>query len=472
LAKPERRGNDPDDAKRTMTSTSASTFRSWNATQVYSLGLLILLNLSNYLDRTIVGILQQPMKMELRLEDWQLGVISGPAFALFYSLSGVPIARLADRINRVRLLAIALAIWSSMTALCGAAANFMHLVLARIGVGAAEGACTPCSHALVSDIFPPRQRGFAMSLLTTSIPIAQLLAPIIGGVVAMNWGWRAAFVVVGLPGVILAAVILFTMKEPREQPGSTHVKSNSSFLADMKLLLANRAFVWLFIASAFMGQSITSTNIFTASYFIRQYDLSLAQVGTIVGVGSGIAGLVGTFLGGLLADRYAGTHGRSYPIVCGIGALLAGVFFTVVYTREFWYLALPFLLLANVSTDMKNGPNVAATQNLAPPHMRATASAILMVAVIVLGSGIGPIVLGTISDAVAAASFPSALGTFAETCVGGRAADGAATEIVTACARASAAGLRGGLMAPCVTFILAGICFILSGRAIRQPLEA
>ena len=455
-----------------MTQASTFNFKSWTPTQIYSLLLLILLNLSNYLDRTIIGILSQPMKNDLRLEDWQLGVISGPAFALFYSLSGVPIARLAERVNRVTLISGALAIWSTMTALCGAAGNFFHLVLARVGVGAAEGACTPCSHALVSDLFPPRQRGFAMSLLTTSIPIAQLIAPIIGGVVAVAWGWRVAFAVVGLPGVLLAALIFFTMKVPREAAGSTHVHKASSFKADMKILFTNPAFVWLFAASAFMGQSITSTNIFTASYFVRQYELPLTQVGTIVGVGSGLAGLIGTFLGGLLADRYAGKFGRSYPIVCGVGALLAGVFFTIVFTRDAWLLALPFLLLANVSTDMKNGPNVAAAQNLAPSHMRATASAILMVAVICLGSGIGPIVLGAISDHVAATSFPAALGGFKEMCVGGRAADGASTELVAACARASAAGLRGGLMAPCVTFFLAGICFIQSGRAIRQPLES
>lgn len=453
-----------------MSVAARSLYKGWTSTQIYSLGLLILLNLSNYLDRTIIGILQQPMKDELRLEDWQLGIISGPAFALFYSLAGLPIARLAETFNRVRLLAIALAIWSSMTALCGAAGNFIHLVLARIGVGAAEGACTPCSHSLIADIFPPRQRGIAMSFLTTSIPIAQLLAPIIGGVVAMQWGWRAAFAVVGLPGVVLAAVIFWTMQEPRDADRSAR-PARRPFFADLGLLFSNRAFVWLFVASAFMGQSITSTNIFTASYFLRQYGLSLAEVGTIVGVGSGLAGLCGTFLGGYLADRYAGKYGRSYPIVCGIGALLAAVFFTVVFTRDAWHLALPFLLLANISTDMKNGPNFAAAQNLAPSHMRATASAVLMVAAICLGSGLGPLILGVISDSVAAASFPESLGAFAVVCVGGRAADGASSEMIAACASASAAGLRGGLMAPCATFVLAGICFILSGRAIREPLE-
>lgn len=455
-----------------MNAAVRSMYAGWTSTQIYSLALLILLNLSNYLDRTIIGILQQPMKLDLRLEDWQLGIISGPAFALFYSLAGVPIARLAETFNRVRLLAIAVAIWSTMTALCGAAANFTHLVLARIGVGAAEGACTPSSHSLIADIFPPRQRGIAMSLLTTSIPVAQLLAPIIGGVIAMKWGWRVAFMVVGLPGVLLAAVMFFTMQDPRETADGARPAARSAFLADMRLLLANRAFVWLFVASAFMGQSITSTNIFTASYFLRQYDLSLAEVGTIVGVGSGLAGLCGTFLGGFLADRYAGRYGRSYPIVCGIGALLAAVFFTIVFTRDVWYMAVPFLLLANISTDLKNGPNFAAAQNLAPPHMRATASAVLMVAAICLGSGLGPLILGFISDAVAAASFPESFGAFTQECVGGRAAEGASREMIEACSSASAAGLRGGLMAPCVTFVLAGICFILSGRAIREPLES
>jgi hypothetical protein len=155
-----------------------------------------------------------------------------------------------------------------------------------------------------------------------------------------------------------------------------------------------------------------------------------------------------------------------------VGALLAGGFFTIVFTRDVWYLALPFLLLANVSSDLKNGPNFAAAQNLAPPHMRATASAVLMVAAICLGSGLGPLILGVISDAVAATAFPASLGVFSEVCVGGRAADDAAQSIVAACAQASAAGLRGGLMAPCVTFVLAGVCFILSGRAIREPLES
>lgn len=455
-----------------MTRASTFTFKNWSPTQIYSLLLLILLNLSNYLDRTIVGILSQPMKNDLRLEDWQLGVISGPAFALFYSLSGVPIARLAERMNRVTLISCALAIWSTMTALCGAAANFFHLVLARIGVGAAEGACTPCSHALVADLFPPRQRGFAMSLLTSSIPFAQILAPIAGAYITARWGWRAAFVIVGLPGVLLAVLMFFTMKEPRDAAGAVQVRRSSSFVADMKLLFAQPAFVWLFAASAFMGQSITSTNVFTASYFMRQYELSIEDVGKIVGIGSGIAGLVGTFVGGLLADRFAGKYGRSYPIVCGVGALLAAGFFTIVFTRDAWLLAFPFLLLANISTDMKNGPNVAAAQNLAPPHMRATASAILMVAVICLGSGIGPIILGVISDHVAAASFPASIGAYAQLCPGGRAVVGVSIEVATACTRASAAGLRGGLIAPCVTFVLAGVCFIQSGRSIRQPLEA
>jgi predicted MFS family arabinose efflux permease len=445
----------------------------WTATQIYVLVLLVLVNISNYLDRGIIAILQEPMKQDLLLEDWQLGVISGPAFALFYSFAGIPTARLAERFNRITILSVALAVWSGMTALCGAATSFIHLVLARIGVGAGEGACTPVSHSLISDIFPPRQRGLALACLTTSIPLAQLIAPLIGGVIAMEFGWRAAFVFVGLPGILLAILLRATVREPRNDKSNKLASREPAgkFLADMKLLLANRAFVWLFVATVFMGQAITGTNIFTASYFLRQYDLTLVQAGAITAAGLGVAGLIGTFLGGFLADRFAGTYGRSYPIVCGVGALLASVFFLITFTRDEWLVALPFLLLANLSTDLKNGPNYAAVQNLAPPHMRTTATAIIMIAVVVLGGGVGPLMIGLISDAVAAQTFPDALGSFSNMCAGGVAREGAAAEVASACSAASAAGLRSGMMWPCLAFLLAAPCFLMSGLSIRQPLQ-
>lgn len=443
-------------------------FTSWSRAQIQALLMLALVNMSNYMDRAIFAILQQPMKEDLQLQDWQLGILSGLAFALFYSLAGIPMARLAEKFNRVNLLSMALSGWSFATAMCGAAFSFVHLALARIAVGAAEGACTPTTHSLISDIFPAKQRGLAMAWLTTSIPIAQMIAPLAGGAIAMQFGWRVAFMTVGLPGIALAIVMWLTMKDPREsQQRPVANQTQSRFLSDVKLLFSNRAFALLFIASMFMGIGVTSTNMFTASYFLRQYHLSLAEVGMLTAAGMGIAGLIGTFVGGFLADRFAGAYGRSYPSVCGIGALLASVFFFITFTRDAWTSAVPFLLLANMSTDLKNGPNFAAAQNMAPKHMRATASAVLMLGAVALGGGLGPVILGTISDAVASSSFPADLGVFSEVC---RTSD-TSSELAAACAKASAHGLRGGLMAPCVGFVIAGTCFLLSARAIREKLE-
>lgn len=446
-------------------------WRLWSPTQIYVLVLLMLLNMSNYLDRGIISILQEPMKQDLSLQDWQLGMISGPAFALLYSVAGIPIARIADRSNRITVLSIALAIWSGLTAVCGLATSFSHLVLARVGVGAAEGACTPTSHSLIADTFQPRQRGLALSILTTSIPVAQLIAPLIGGVVAMTWGWRSAFVAVGLPGLILAALLWLTVRDPRAAPAKTDARP-STFFADMKILFAKRSFVWLFVASAFMGASITATNAFTASYFLRQYHLTLGQVGALMAAGLGAAGLIGTFLGGWLADRFAGTHGRSYPWTCALGAGLASIFFLIVFTRDSWAVAIPFLLIANISTDLKNGPNTAIAQNIAPPGMRSTTSAVMMLAVIAIGATMGPLMIGTVSDIAAARAFPDALGSFVAMCPGGKPAPDAAAAIGKMCSAASAQGLRTALMIPSATYALAAIAFFICGRVIDEPLEA
>jgi predicted MFS family arabinose efflux permease len=453
--------------------TATPRLAGWTRAQIYILVLLVLVNICNYLDRGVLAILQEPIKRDLGLQDWQLGMISGPAFAILYSFAGIPAARVAERVNRITVLSLALALWSGMTALCGAASSFGHLVVARLGVGAGEGACTPVSHSLVSDTFPPQRRGLALAVLTTSIPIAQMLAPLIGGYVAMTYGWRVAFAVVGLPGIALAILVRLTLREPRDDAANTLVSRRPAgrFRDDLILLLRLRCFRWLFLASVFMGWAVGATNIFTASYFLRQYHLTLAQVGVVTAIGLGVAGLLGTFSGGWLADRYAGRFGRSYPGMCAVAAAGAGLFFLVTFTRPSWQAAVAFLIVANLFNDLKNGPNYAALQNMAPPHMRTTATAILMVAVIVLGTGCGPLIVGVVSDLAAARAFPDTLGSFSAVCPGGKAPAGSAALLIDACSTASAAGLRGGLMAACLAYALAAPCFLMSALTIQTPLQ-
>ena len=454
-------------------SQSAAAAPAWKAASLYALGLLFLLSMSNYLDRGILAILAQPIKQELRLQDWELGVIGGPAFGLIYSLAGIPIARLAERSNRVTLISIACGIWSAMTMVCGLASSFALLALARAGMGGAEGAVSPVSYSLVSDYFPPRQRGMALSLLMASSPCAQLVAPIAGGFIAMHYGWRTAFFAAGLPGLVIAILIRLTTREPRND---TRLKVSSTvgegrFFADMRRLFAIPAFVWLFIASTFMMIAVAGTGQFTAMYLMRIYGLSLTQAGLITATGLGAVGIAGTFIGGHMADRLAGEYGRSYSYVCAIGALFAGIFFLVSFTSHNWPVAVAFLLLANLATSLKNGTAVAANMRLAPPDLRATSAAIIMFSVVVIGTSLGPLVVGVVSDMVAAHRFSSALGSFAAVCPGGRAMAGALASTAAACKQASAGGLRVGITAASSSFFLAAVLYWLAGRTIRDKLE-
>jgi MFS family permease len=429
--------------------------------------ILFLANMSNYLDRGILAILQQPIKDDLRLADWQLGVISGPAFAACYALAGIPAARFADRGNRPRILTAAVAMWSATTALCGMATSFVFLVLCRVGVGIGEGVCTPTSHSLVASHFTVRQRGMAMALLTASIPLAQLIAPLMGGYVAALWGWRAAFIIAGLPGLLLAGAVLALLRETRSSAAASRAVPQH-YWKGVKSLFAYRAYTMLWLASLFMGQALGATHAFSASYFMREHHMTLAQAGWVSAVSLGLAGLAGTFIGGFVADRFSGDFGRSQPYLCAAAAWLGGLFFAGTIFAAGWIAALMFLILSNMSISLKNGPNFAAAQNMAPEGMRATASAILMLGIHVIGGATGPLLLGLASDHLAAGHFAAHLGNYAGTCSGGPANQ---ESVRLACAQASAAGLRQALFIPCVSLFLSGLFFFLSARLVDRPSE-
>jgi predicted MFS family arabinose efflux permease len=448
----------------------AMYWRGWTGRQISVLATLILVNIFNAIDRGILSILQQPIKEDLLLSDWQLGILSGPAFAALYSVAGVPIARLADRGNRSLILAIAVSFWSMMTALCGLAQSYIHLLLCRIGVGGGEGACTPTTHALISSHFSARQRGFAMAVLTTSIPIAQMLAPLLGGYATAMWGWRTAFLIAGLPGLLVAVLVFFVLREqPGEEDQERKQAASGSYWANVKQLLSYRPYLFLCLASVFMGQALSTTNAFSASFFMRQHGFTVAEAGWVMAAGLGIAGFTGTMLGGYLSDRFAGQHGRSYTYVCALAAALGATFFFLTFRVESAALAVVFVLLANVSTDLKNGPNFAAAQNLAPPHMRATASAFMMVGVHLIGSSSGPVILGLVSDSFAAGAFPEALGDFAQQCHG--ALESRPQAVIDGCAEASAYGLGKALIIPCISYCLSALFFFASGRTTWNAIE-
>ncbi|MBU0557161.1 MAG: MFS transporter [Alphaproteobacteria bacterium] len=447
--------------KTAMPGKAGEASRLWTKYQCLLITVLVLVSICNTMDRGVLTLVQEHVKRELELSDLQLGLLSGPVFAVFYSLAGLPVARLSERWNRSRLLACCLAFWSAATVLCSTASSFLQIALFRAGVGLGEGGANPISHSLVADTFTARQRGIAMSVLSAAIPLGMVIAPLTIGFVAHEWGWRVAFLVAGLPGLILAPIVWFMVREPRH--ARTEPVVAGRFHTDLAWMFRNRAFSWVFAAAVFNGIGIMGVGLFTASFLLREYQLNIAQVGTIISI-AGAMGLLGTFIGGYLADRFADDRGRSYVLVPAVGAGLSFLAFGLAFRMDTIILGIAFILVGNVMTDLKNGPNWAAVQNIVPSTMRTTASAIFFIAATVLGGGLGGLLVGAFSDVAAANHFT--LGDIDQFCVAGHGIAGASAAVDTACREAVAAGLKTTLAVVPVTFLLAMGCFLLASRTI------
>lgn len=384
----------------------------------YAMTMLLIVYVLNFVDRQVINILAEPIKNELGLLDWQVGAMSGLAFALFYTVLGLPIARYAERGNRPRIIAVALALWSGFTALCGLAQNFTQLVLARIGVGVGEAGCTPPAHSLITDYVPKEKRASALAFYSMGTPLGSLVGMGLGGVVADAWGWRAAFIVCGLPGLILAAIVALTLVEPRAKRVVADVKAAGArtgvtFKEALAVLAKKRTF-WLvaFAAAvkAFIGYGHAP---FTASFFFRNHTEEIARLasmfglqsagflGLALGIVGGIAGAFGAFIGGQIADKYGGRDLRAYVSVPAIAALATIPIYITAITLPTAVGAMCLLAINAVLGTLWYGPVYATAQSIAPANMRATASAILLFIINLVGLGLGPLLVGLLSDVLA-----------------------------------------------------------------------
>ena len=370
----------------------------------YALGILFLGYVVNFVDRSILSILLEPIKLELELNDTQLGLLGGLAFALFYSTLGIPIAALADRWSRVKVLSIAMVIWSGMTALCGLAQSFMVLLLARIGVGVGEAGASPPSHSLISDYFPIETRATALSLYALGIPFGSMVGNFVGGWGAEALGWRHTFVLVGLPGVAIAAVIWFTLREPPRGMSDAKKSAVSDLPAPgigetFRLLWERVSFRHIALAAglhAFVGYGAGTWN---APFLIRSHEMPITEVGSWLALISGI-GAIGTFLGGYLSDKLGDRFGdrRWYLWVPGWSTLIMVPCQFVAYLYGGIWAVIPALMAVSILGGMYLGPSFAMTQALVTLRMRAVASAILLFTLNIIGMGLGPYLVGIASD--------------------------------------------------------------------------
>lgn len=368
----------------------------------YTLVILTIVYSFNFIDRQLLAILQEAIKADLGLSDSQLGLLTGFAFAAFYVLAGIPIARWADRANRRDIVALSLFIWSFMTAISGAAQNFLQLLLARIGVGIGEAGGSPPSHSIISDIFAPGERASAIGFYSMGISIGILFGFLAGGWLNEFFGWRVAFVVVGAPGILLAVVLRMTVAEPLR--GLRDPRAASTEPVPLRQVISvlwnQRAFRHMAMAAglnAFCGYSITN---WTASFMIRSHGMSTGELGTWLSLTIGLGGAIGVFFGGVLADRLAPRDVRWYTWLPALSGLICLPFMTSVYLVASPYMALALGVIPGILFNVYLGNTIATTHSLVGPRMRATSSAILFLIINTVGLGLGPWSIGMFSDAL------------------------------------------------------------------------
>ncbi len=355
----------------------------------------------NFIDRQILAILLPAIRDEFLVSDTILGLLAGTAFALFYATLGVPIALLADRWNRRNLIALALAVWSGMTALSGLAANIWHLALARVGVGIGEAGCSPPAHSMIADLYPPEQRSTAMGFYTLGISAGIMVAYLAGGWVVENIGWREAFFIVGIPGVLLAAVVRFTVIEPPRGHSENRADKGEhpSILAVFRFLLKRRSFLHMAVGaglSSFAGYAVIS---FFPSFIVRSYDMQIVLLGTWLGLILGIAGGLGFFSGGFFADYFGRSRQRNALLFIAATQLAAAAVSIGVYLAPTAHAALLLFILPAIISNFYLAPVLAQTQSLVSLRMRGVASAIVLLIINLIGLGLGPLVVGALSDA-------------------------------------------------------------------------
>lgn len=358
---------------------------------------LLLAYILNFLDRQILGILLEPIKTDLNFTDSQLGILTGPAFALVYSLFGIPFALLADRTSRSGVITASLALWSAFTALCGTATGFWQLFLFRLGVGLGEAGGVAPSYALIAERFPPAKRGRALGIFSLGVPIGLGLGAVIGSWIAQNFDWRTAFLAMGIAGLVLAPIFKFVVRDPPRVAGAAP-PSMGTLVATFPLVARKPSF-WLLALGASLS-SLCGYGLATwvASILIRSFGMSLVGAGQFLGSLLLIGGTAGVFLGGLLADRLGGKDKRWYAWLPAIAWLITAPLYALGLLIEDLTLVWALLLIPNALNILWLGPITTAVQHLVEPAKRATASASFLLINNLIGLGVGPLLIGLISD--------------------------------------------------------------------------
>jgi len=376
-------------------------------TRYWTLALLTMVYALSILDRYILGIVLPQIKEEMALSDMSLGLLSGTAFALFYATLGLPIARLADRFSRKKIIAYSVLTFSVMTALCGVTKNFVALFIARMGVGVGEAGTSPSSYSIISDLFQKDQRSTAMTIFFIGGNVGILAGFIAGGYVAAHYGWREAFLVAGIPGVILAPLLLMTLREPNRGLSDklTHASEakKSSLMETTRFVLSQTSYRHLIMGQALLLVVMNGVVGWLPSFLERSHGMAADSVGLQMGLAMGLAGPIGMLVVARLADRYTRRDLRWGSWVVALCCLILFPGYLLVLVAPTGSLAIAAFFIPALLGGFFAGPTAALSQGLTPPHMRTTSGALFLMVTNLIGLGLGPLAFGLLSDGLSGA---------------------------------------------------------------------
>lgn len=368
----------------------------------FALTMLFLVGTINFVDRQLLSVLVEPIRAEMQFTDTQFGLLTGLAFALFYAAMGVPVAMIADRWNRVKLIGIACIVWSGFTAACGMVSNFWQLAVMRFGVGAGEAGGTAPSLSVIADLYPPDRRPLAIGLFTLNGPFGVFVGAAFGGWAAVHIGWRGAFLVIGAVGIIVAPLLIWMVREPARGQMDTHkpVDEALPFRQSLAMFIRRPSLRMLMIASglaAFVSYGMLN---WIPAFLMRTQGMPLSAIATWFAPAAGITFGIGILGGGWLVSRAARRSARAYGTIPAIATAVLIPTFVGALLVDSWQLSLALMLIPMAACTVYVAPALALVQNLTPPRSRATAAAVLMLMFNIVGLGLGPLFAGIVSDAL------------------------------------------------------------------------
>ncbi len=428
----------------------------------------------NFVDRILIGVVAQPIMEEFKLADWQFGLLSGFGFALMYTLAGIPIARLAERKSRVKIIAASIIVWSAMTALCGLANGFLALLIFRIGVGIGEAGCTPPANSILADYFPPRSRARALATYAMGVTLGSLLANLFGGPIAQAFSWREAFFKLGIPGVVIGLIVLATIKEPprgySDPPGTPQLEARG--LKETLHLLNNKPTFWFNMIAAtlvaFVGYGITN---FQAPFFQRVHGMSVGEVATQVSVPLGLVAAAGTLLAGVLAERLSGRFPAAVAWIAGFGLLASVPFYWFGFSSNSVSTATVLVGIGAFLHYSYLGAQYTVCQSVVDARSRATAIALMLFVINLFGYGLGPLTIGYLSDRFASGELVDTGFALAQ-CKGSEAVllQSIGADKLALCQHATSEGLRSAIKAVAAVFVLGGLGYLWTARKMQKDI--